>query len=71
MSVTVPSESATSAEAVEVLMERLPASKVGRLLSSWQTGPGDYLKLREELFKRPVPTARRSDAVFAFPRGQI
>jgi len=50
MSVTVQNESATTAEAVELLMERLPASKVVRLLSSWQIGQGDYLKLREELF---------------------
>jgi hypothetical protein len=50
MSVTVQNESATTAEAVEVLMERLPASKVARLLSSWQIGQGDYLKLRDELF---------------------
>ena len=50
MSVTVQNESATTAEAVAVLMERLPASKVARLLSSWQIGRGDYLKLREELF---------------------
>ena len=50
MSVTVPNESATTAEAVEVLMERLPASKVARLISSWQIGQRDYLKLREELF---------------------
>ena len=50
MSLTVQNESATTAEAVEVLMERLPASKVARLLSSWQIGQGDYLKLRDELF---------------------
>ena len=50
MSVTVPNESATAAEAIEVLLERLPASKVARVLSSWQIGQGDYLKLREELF---------------------
>jgi N-dimethylarginine dimethylaminohydrolase len=50
MSVTVQNESATTAEAVEVLMERLPASKVARLLSAWQIGQGDYLKLRDELF---------------------
>ena len=50
MSVTVPNESATTAEAVEVLTERLPASKVARLLSSWQIGQGDYLKMRDELF---------------------
>ncbi len=48
--VTIQSESATTAEAVEVLMERLPASKVVRLLSSWQIGQGNYLKLRDELF---------------------
>jgi hypothetical protein len=50
MSVTVQNESATTAEAVEVLIERLPASKVARLLSSWQIGQGDYLKMRDELF---------------------
>ena len=50
MSVRVQNESATTADAVEVLMERLPASKVAWLLSSWQIGQGDYLKLREELF---------------------
>jgi hypothetical protein len=33
-----------------MLMERMPASKVVRLLSSWQVGQGDYLKLRDELF---------------------
>jgi hypothetical protein len=37
-------------EAVEVLMERLPAAKVARLLFSWQIGQGDYLKMRDELF---------------------
>ncbi len=47
---TVQNGSATAAEAVEVLMERLSASKVVRLLSSWQIGQGDYLKLRDELF---------------------
>ncbi len=50
MSITVQNESATTAEAVEVLMERMPASKIARLLSSWQIGQGDYLKLRDELF---------------------
>ncbi len=50
MNLIVENESATTAEAVEVLMERLPASKVARLLSSWQVGQADYLKLRDELF---------------------
>ena len=50
MKLTVPNESATTAEAVQLLMERLPPSKVARLLSSWQIGQGDYLKIRDELF---------------------
>jgi hypothetical protein len=50
MSVTVQNESATTAEAEEVLMERLPASKVARLLSTWQLGQGDYVGMRDELF---------------------
>ena len=50
MNLTVENESAVSAEAIQVLMERLPASKVVRLLSSWHIGQSDYLKPREELF---------------------
>lgn len=50
MSMTVENEFAMIAEAIEVLMERLPPSKVARLLSAWQFGQGDYLKLREGLF---------------------
>jgi len=52
MSLTVQNESATAAEAIEILMERMLASKVARLLSSWQIGQGDYLKLRDELFAK-------------------
>ncbi len=48
--VAVQNESATTAEAVEVLMERLLASKIARLLSYWQIWQGDYLKVREKLF---------------------
>jgi hypothetical protein len=50
MILTVENESSTTAEAVVVLMERLPASKVARLVSSWQVGQADHLKLRDELF---------------------
>ena len=50
MKLTVPNESATTVEAVQLLMEQLPPSKVARLLSSWQIGQGDYLKIRDELF---------------------
>ncbi len=49
MTLTVENDSAATTEAVEVLMERLPASKVARLLSSWLMGRAHYLKLREEL----------------------
>ena len=67
MNLTVENESATTAEAVAVLMERMPASKVARLLSSWQVGQADYLKLRDELFAGETveslyDTARRSGA---------
>ncbi|MBI5688117.1 MAG: hypothetical protein HZC54_23840 [Verrucomicrobia bacterium] len=68
MSVTVPNESATTAEAVEVLMERMPASKVARLLSSWQIGQGDYLKLRDELFVRETVESLYEQAKANTPR---
>ena len=51
MNLTVPNESATTAEAIEILMERLPPSKVARVLSSWQVGQGDYVRMREALFE--------------------
>ena len=50
MNLTVQNESSITAEAMEILMDRLSASKVTRLLSAWQVGNGDYLKLRDELF---------------------
>jgi hypothetical protein len=50
LSLTVQNESATTADTLELLMEKMLASKVRRLLFSWQIGQGDYLKLREELF---------------------
>ena len=38
-------------EAIGILLERMPASKVARLCAAWQLGRGDYLKYRENLFK--------------------
>ena len=32
------------------LLERLPASKVARLLAAWRVGQGDYLAARGKLF---------------------
>ena len=37
-------------EAAAILLERMPPSKVARLLSAWQVGHGDYLALRDKLF---------------------
>lgn len=34
-----------------IFEQNLELSKVAVLLSRWQSGSGDYLKLREELFK--------------------
>ncbi len=70
MSVTVQNESATTAEVVEVLMERLSASEVARLLSSWQIGQGDYLKLRDELFARKTVESLYDQAKTVQPKGQ-
>ncbi len=50
MKLKVESEFATAAEAVQVLMEHLPASKIARLLASWQVGQGDYARMRDEMF---------------------
>ena len=50
MSIEVENEQATVEEAVSVLLERLPAAKVARLLANWQVGRGDYLQWRGKLF---------------------
>jgi hypothetical protein len=50
MTIRVENEIATMEEAISLLMQHMPASKVARLLAAWQIGTGDYLKTREELF---------------------
>jgi hypothetical protein len=66
MNLTVESEFSATAEAIQILMDRLPASKVARLLASWQIGQGDYLKLRDELFAREtVDTIYRAASALA------
>ena len=42
MSIVVESDRKSLREAVAILLERMPASKVARLLSAWQVGFGDY-----------------------------
>ncbi len=52
MNIEVENEQATIEEATAILMEKLPASKVARLLSAWRVGHGDYLQTRENLIVR-------------------
>ena len=50
MSITVENELATIEEATAILLEKMPASKVARLLANVQVGSGDYVKTRDQLF---------------------
>jgi N-dimethylarginine dimethylaminohydrolase len=50
MSITVDNELATIKEATAILLEKMPASKVARLLAALQVGTGDYMKTRDQLF---------------------
>lgn len=50
MSITVDNELATIEEATVILLEKMPASKVARLLATLQVGTGDYVKVRDQLF---------------------
>ena len=51
MSFTVEPEQATIEEAIRVLMEHMPPSKVARVLAAWQIGKGEYVDTREKLFE--------------------
>ena len=55
MSIQVENEQATIEEATAILLERLPTSKVARLLAAWRVGQGDYLAAREKTFYRRNP----------------
>ena len=50
MTVTVVPEQVVVNEAVELLLKHMEPSRVARLLSAWQVGKGDYLRLRDDLF---------------------
>ena len=50
MSVEVIKDQEVFEEAVEILLEHLGPAKMVRLWSNWQSGGGDYLRLRDELF---------------------
>lgn len=50
MSITVDNELATIEEATAILLDKMSASKVARLLATLQVGTGDYVKTRDQLF---------------------
>jgi hypothetical protein len=50
MSIQIETEQVAIEEAAGILLERMPPSKVARLLSAWQVGRGDYPALRDKLF---------------------
>jgi hypothetical protein len=51
VSVTVIREQEVLREAVDVLQEHLSPAKMVRLWAAWQMGEGDYLMLRDQLFR--------------------
>jgi hypothetical protein len=52
MSIIVESEQETVQEAMDILLKRMPAAKVARLLSAWQVGSGNYTVTRRKFFAK-------------------
>lgn len=50
MSIQLPRQQEVVEEAMQVLWQHLPPSKVALVISMWFAEGGDYLKTREELF---------------------
>jgi hypothetical protein len=50
MSIQIPKQQEVVHEAMQVLRQHLPPSKVALVISMWFAEGGDYLKTREELF---------------------
>lgn len=50
MNLKIPREQDVVEEALLILEQKLPPSRLALLLSRWQSGQGNYLKLRDELF---------------------
>ena len=50
MEVKLPKDQEIIQEALEILSEHMEPSKVAYLLSLLQSGQGDYLQIREQLF---------------------
>jgi len=51
MKIKVTSEQQILQEAFDVLLANLEPSKVSRFWAAFQLGEGDYLQLKEQLFK--------------------
>ncbi len=51
MDMAIVSELEILQEGEAVLIKYLGVSKTARFLSAWRQGPGNYLSLKEELFK--------------------
>jgi hypothetical protein len=52
MTVHVPSENQIIREATQVLIKHMSPAKATRFWAAWQVGEGDYLAIREQLFKK-------------------
>ena len=50
MNIKMPREQEVIREALEILEKHMEPSKVALILSLWQTGGGDYLTIRDQLF---------------------
>ncbi|MCP4700434.1 MAG: hypothetical protein GY862_26820 [Gammaproteobacteria bacterium] len=51
METTVVSEQKVFAEAMDILFRQLAPEKMARFITIWQKGGGDYLNIKEQLFK--------------------
>lgn len=50
MNVKMPRGQEVIQEALEILAQHMEPSKVALLLSIWQTGSDDYIKIKDQLF---------------------
>ena len=50
MRITVENDIATIEEATDIILEKMPPSKVASLLANLRVGAGDYVKMHEKLF---------------------
>lgn len=50
MNVKMPRRQEVIQEALEILEQHMEPSKVALLLSIWQTGSDDYVKIKDQLF---------------------